>query len=88
MVIITLTIGVTTYGLMIQEHGRERTNMPKNLWDKEYERVLEEIYCAYLDEGYDKVEARTLARTDAKEIMKDQLDFVEELYDNTLNSLD
>jgi|TARA_E500000318_G_scaffold28965_2_gene28975 hypothetical protein len=62
--------------------------MPKNLWDKEYERVLEEIYCAYLDEGYDKVEARTLARTDAKEIMKDQLDFVEELYDNTLNSLD
>ena len=62
--------------------------MPKNLWDKEYERVLEEIYRDYLDEGYDKVEARTLARTDAKEIMKDQLDFVEELYDNTLNSLD
>jgi hypothetical protein len=76
------------YGLMIQEHGRERTRMPKNLWDKEYERVLEEIYRDYLDEGYDKVEARTLARTDAKEIMKDQLDFVEELYDNTLNNLD
>jgi len=76
------------YGLMIQEHGRERTKMPKNLWDKEYERVLEEIYRAYLEEGYDKVEARTLARTDAKEIMKDQLDFVEELYDNTLNNLD
>jgi hypothetical protein len=73
---------------MIQEHGRERTRMPKNLWDKEYERVLEEIYRDYLDEGYDKVEARTLARTDAKEIMKDQLDFVEELYDNTLNNLD
>ena len=62
--------------------------MPKNLWDKEYERVLEEIYCAYLDEGYDKVEARTLARTETKEIMKDQLDFVEELYDNTLKDLD
>jgi hypothetical protein len=76
------------YGLTIQEHGKERTNMPKNLWDKEYERVLEEIYRDYLDEGYDKVEARTLARTDAKEIMKDQLDFVEELYDNTLNNLD
>jgi hypothetical protein len=76
------------YGLKIQEHGKERTNMPKNLWDKEYERVLEEIYRDYLDEGYDKVEARTLARTDAKEIMKDQLDFVEELYDNTLNNLD
>jgi hypothetical protein len=73
---------------MIQEHGKERTNMPKNLWDKEYERVLEEIYCDYLDEGYDKVEARTLARTEAKEIMKDQLDFVEELFDNTLNDLD
>ena len=36
----------------------------------------------------DIAEAKTLARKDAKEIMKEQLDFVEELYDNTLNDLD
>ena len=76
------------YGLMIQEHGREKTKMPANLWDKEFNRVFREIYRDYLDEGYDKAEAKTLARKDAKEIMKDQLDFVEELYDNTLNDLD
>ncbi len=75
-------------GLMILEHGKEKTKMPGNLWDKEFNRVFREIYRDYLDAGYDKAEAKTLARKDAKEIMKDQLDFVEELYDNTLNNLD
>ena len=43
--------------------------MPKNLWDKEYEQsVLKKSIRAYLDEGYDKVEARTIMlRTEAKE---------------------
>ena len=62
--------------------------MPKNLWDKEFNRVYKELVRDYLDEGYDKAEAKTLARKDTKEIMKDQLDFVEELFDNTLNDLD
>jgi len=76
------------YGLITQEHGKERTNMPKNLWDKEYNRVYRELVRDYLDDGYDIAEAKFNARKDAKEIMKDQLDFVEELYDNTLNDLD
>ena len=62
--------------------------MPKNLWDKEFNRQYKEILRDYLDDGYDLAEAKTLARKDTKEIMKDQLDFVEELYDNTLNDLD
>ena len=76
------------YGLMTQEPGRERTRMPKNLWDKEFNRVYKELVRDYLDDGYDLAEAKYNARKDAKEIMKDQLDFVEELYDNTLNDLD
>ena len=76
------------YGLTIQEHGKERTNMPKNLWDKEYNRVYRELVRDYLDDGYDIAEAKFNARKDAKEVMKYQLDFVEELYDNTLNDLD
>mgnify|MGYP000274097810 FL=1 len=62
--------------------------MPINLWDKEFNRQYKEILRDYLDEGYDLAEAKTLARQDTKEIMKDQLDFVEELYDNTLKDLD
>jgi hypothetical protein len=57
-----------------------------NLWDKEFNRQYKEILRDYLDDGYDLAEAKTLARKDTKEIMKDQLDF--ELYDNTLNDLD
>ena len=62
--------------------------MPINLWDKEFNRQYKEILRDYLDEGYDLAEAKTLARQDTKEIMQDQLDFVEELYDNTLKDLD
>jgi len=73
---------------MILELGRERINMPINLWDKEFNRQYKEILRDYLDDGYDLAEAKTLARKDTKEIMQDQLDFVEELYDNTLNDMD
>ena len=59
-----------------------------NLWDKESNRVYKEILRDYLDDGYDIAEAKTLSKKDAKEIMQEQLDFVEELYDNTLNDLD
>ena len=62
--------------------------MAKNLWDKEYNRVYKELIRDYLDDGYDLAEAKFNAMKDANEIRKDQLDFVEELYDNTLNDLD
>ena len=73
---------------MTLELGRERINMAKNLWDKEYNRVYRELVRDYLDDGYDLAEAKYNAKRDTKEVMQDQLDFVEELYDNTLNDLD
>ena len=62
--------------------------MPRHLWDIEFDRVYKEILREYIDDGYDIAEAKTLAKKDTKEIMQEQLDFVEELYDNTLNDLD
>ena len=62
--------------------------MGKNLWDKEFNRVYRKTLREYIEEGYDLAKSKTLARQDTKEIMQDQLDFVEELYDNTLKDLD
>ena len=41
--------------------------MPKNLWDKEYNRVYRELVRDYLDDGYDLAEAKYNAKKDAKE---------------------
>ena len=76
------------YGLMIIEHLKVKTSMPKHLWNIEFDRVYKEILREYIDDGYDIAEAKTLSKKDTKEIMQEQLDFVEELYDNTLNDLD
>ncbi len=76
------------YGLMTIEHIKVKTSMPKHLWEIEFDRVYKEILREYIDDGYDIAEAKHNARKDAKEIMQEQLDFVEELYDNTLNDLD
>jgi len=73
---------------MIQEHGKERTNMPINLWDKEYNKIYKELLREYLDDGYDLNEAERNAKRDAKEMTKDQLDFVEELWDKTFKDLE
>ena len=53
--------------------------MPKHLWNIEFDRVYKEILREYLDDGYDIAEAKTLSKKDTKEIMQEQLDFVEEL---------
>jgi len=75
------------YGLTIQEHGRERMTS-KDIWEREQRQVYREFLKEYLAEGYDIAEAKSLAKQDTKEVMEDKLDFVEELYDNTLNDLD
>jgi hypothetical protein len=75
-------------GLMILEHIKVKISMARHLWDIEFDRVYKEILREYIDDGYDIAEAKTLAKKDTKEIMQEQLDFVEELYDNTLNDLD
>ena len=75
-------------GLMTQEHIKERTSMTKHLWEEEFERQYTELVKEYMEEGYDRVESKIRAMRDTKESMRDQLDFVEELWDKTLDSLD
>jgi hypothetical protein len=60
----------------------------KDIWEREQRQVYREFLKEYLAEGYDIAEAKSLAKQDTKEVMEDKLDFVEELYDNTLNDLD
>jgi len=60
----------------------------KDIWEREQRQVYREFLKEYLAEGYDTAEAKSLAKQDTKEVMEDKLDFVEELYDNTLNDLD
>ena len=60
----------------------------KELWEREQRQVYREFLKEYLAEGYDMAEAKSLAKQDTKEVMEDKLDFVEDLYDNTLDNLD
>ena len=76
------------YTLITLELGRERTNMPINLWDKEYNRIYKDFVREYLDDGYSLDEAERNAKRDAKEMMKDQLDFVEDLWDKSFKDLE
>jgi hypothetical protein len=62
--------------------------MTKHLWEEEFDIQYTELYKEYREEGYDEVEAKIRAMKDTKESMRDQLDFVEELWDKTLDSLD
>ena len=62
--------------------------MDTSLWKQEQSQVYREFLKEYLTEGYDFKEAKELAKKDTEEVMEDKLDFVEELYDNTLNDLD
>ena len=75
------------YGLMILKHGRGKMTS-KELWEREQRQVYREFLKEYLAEGYDMAEAKSLAKQDTKEVMEDKLDFVEDLYDNTLDDLD
>ena len=62
--------------------------MKTSLWKQEQSQVYREFLKEYLTEGYDFKEAKELAKKDTEEVMEDKLDFVEELWDNTLDDLD
>tara|TARA_R100000656_G_scaffold117797_1_gene91303 strand:- start:1334 stop:1543 length:210 start_codon:yes stop_codon:yes gene_type:complete len=62
--------------------------MKTSLWRQEQSQVYREFLKEYLAEGYDFKEAKQLAKKDTEEVMEDKLDFVEELWDNTLDDLD
>ena len=62
--------------------------MKTSLWRQEQSQVYREFLKEYLTEGYDFKEAKELAKKDTEEVMEDKLDFVEELWDDTLDDLD
>ena len=62
--------------------------MKTSLWRQEQSQVYREFLKEYLAEGYDFKEAKQLAKQDTKEVMEDKLDFVEDLWDNSLDELD
>jgi len=53
--------------------------MAKNLWQKERQTLFRELVSQYQEEGYDKKEARKLARQEVDEIMEDKEEFVENI---------
>ena len=53
--------------------------MSKNLWQKERQTLFRELVSQYQEEGYDKKEARKLARQEVDEIMEDKEEFVENI---------
>jgi|TARA_R110000824_G_scaffold141106_1_gene307509 uncharacterized protein YdgA (DUF945 family) len=57
--------------------------MTKNLWQKERNALFRDLVRQYSEEGYDKKEAKKLARQEVDEIMQDKEDFVNNLWSET-----
>jgi len=62
--------------------------MPKQLWDKESDKIYWNLVKEYQEEGYTKQEARKLAKKEVKDIVQDKKDFAANLYKTALNNLD
>jgi len=56
--------------------------MPKNLWEKERSAVFRNTLGLFLAEGYNKKEAKRLARREVEEIMLDKDDFINDIWDD------
>ena len=61
--------------------------MTKQLWDKERNIMFWDLVKEYKEDGYDSVEAKTLAKKEVDEVMADKKDLVNKLFDDTLNEL-
>jgi hypothetical protein len=57
--------------------------MTENLWEKERKDLLYSKIKEYEHEGYDRFEAKSLAKKEVDEIMTDKEDFVSELWDSS-----
>jgi pyruvoyl-dependent arginine decarboxylase (PvlArgDC) len=62
--------------------------MPKQLWDKESDKIYWGLVKEYQEEGYTKQESRKLAKKEMKDIVQDKKDFANNLYKQALNNLD
>ena len=57
--------------------------MTKNLWEQERKSLLYSKIKEYLEEGYDRSEAKSLAKKEVDEIMSDKEGFVSEIWDSS-----
>ena len=61
-----------------EEGGR----VMKNLWEKDRKIIFRELLTTYMQEGYNRKEAKKLAAEETDEIMSGDMAFVNELLDN------
>jgi hypothetical protein len=60
-----------------------RRTMSKNFWQRDRNTIFKDLVSQYEEEGYDKKEARKLAKQEADEIMLDKEDFVSDIWQSS-----
>ena len=60
-----------------------RRTMSKNFWQRDRNTIFRDLVSQYEEEGYDKKEAKKLAKQEVDEIMLDKEDFVSDVWDST-----
>ena len=68
---LTVTLGQNT-----------RRTMSKNFWQRDRNTIFRDLVSQYEEEGYDKKEAKKLAKQEVDEIMLDKEDFVSDVGDS------
>jgi hypothetical protein len=56
--------------------------MSKNFWQRDRNTIFRDLVSQYEEEGYDKKEAKKLAKQEVDEIMLDKEDFVSDVWDS------
>ncbi len=59
-----------------------RRTMSKNFWQRDRNTIFRDLVSQYEEEGYDKKEAKKLAKQEVDEIMLDKEDFVSDVWDS------
>lgn len=54
----------------------------KNLWEKDRKIIFRELLTTYMQEGYNRKEAKKLASEETDEMMSGDMAFVNEIMDN------
>tara|TARA_B110000014_G_C20106010_1_gene581607 strand:+ start:363 stop:593 length:231 start_codon:yes stop_codon:yes gene_type:complete len=67
------------FNKQIKEEGGR---VMKNLWEKDRKIIFRELLTTYMQEGYNRKEAKKLAAQETDEIMSGDMAFVNELLDN------
>ena len=59
-----------------------RRTMSKNFWQRDRNTIFRDLVSQYEEEGYDKKEAKKLAKQEVDEIMLDKEDFVSDVWNS------